>query len=134
MAHLSIAEIDRKVDELRGYNDEDVSDVWYYGGATAVHEAAHAICVYVLGGVVGRICVGPTVRDKKLIGVVYHGKLRPFDDLIVCVAGELAEARHENRPVDWHGWSCSHDMATVRKIVGIKDLGIIYLTDPHQRG
>jgi len=75
----------------------------------------------IVGGVVGRICVGPTVRDKNLNGVVYHGKLWPFDDLVVYVAAELAEARHENRPVDWHCWSCSHDMAAVRKIVGLKD-------------
>jgi len=134
LGRLSIAKINRKVDELQGYSAETENDVWCYGGATAVHEAAHAICVYVLGGVVGKICLWPTVYEKNLNGVVYHGKLRPFDDLVVCVAGELAEARHEDRPVNWHGWSCSHDMATVRKIVGIKDLGIIYLTDPHQRG
>jgi hypothetical protein len=119
---VTVAEINRKADELRGYTDEDADDVWRYGGPTAVHEAAHAICIHVLGGTVGKICVGPGVdRGAKLDGVVRHGKLKPFDEITVCVAGELAEARYAERPVYFHGAPCADDVNRIRKLVGFDD-------------
>ena len=120
MARLTPAELSRKVDELRGYTAETESDIWHYGGGTSAHEAGHSICIFALGGRVNRICVGPGQPDSKdvLSGVVYHGALKPFDNLIVCCAGEIAEAQHDNRPINFRGAPCAGDMQAAIEIIG----------------
>jgi hypothetical protein len=96
-----------------------MNDEW---GSSAAHEASHALCIHALGGKVNEIAVGPGAAefaDFELNGFVDHDRerLSSFDQLVVCVAGEIGASRHDRREVNWKSDRLRGDVPRATEII-----------------
>jgi hypothetical protein len=133
-----IAETNR----LIGRDPESIAE-WSgrHAQSTAIHEAAHALVGYVLGGTIASIAIGPgqskADRESGSMGQV-HFALMPIDACVcVLLAGELAEACSEQRAPNFEAaasdWEVIKDVdrvtidAAIKRVESILDKNSVAL-------